>query len=160
MPRYKLCALWERGEQFEHLAAGRQVRVADSAADHVAALETAARREGFGAQLRAEARDLGRRPLLGDELAELDAVVLDPPRPGAPQQAKALAASSVPTVAYVSCNPASLARDARVLPAGGSPPQAVRPPAPAGDRRTMPTRRSRSAPTGPPARAVFTCAGL
>jgi 23S rRNA (uracil1939-C5)-methyltransferase len=109
------------------LAAGRQVRAADSAADHVAALDAAARRAGFGAQLRAEARDLGRRPLLGDDLAGLDAVVIDPPRPGAPQQAKALAASAVPTIVYVSCNPASFARDARVLIDGGYSLESVRP---------------------------------
>jgi 23S rRNA (uracil1939-C5)-methyltransferase len=109
------------------LETGRQVRAADSAADHVAALDAAARRAGFGAQLRAEARDLDRRPLLGDDLAGLDAVVLDPPRPGAPQQAKALAVSAVPTVVYVSCNPASFARDARVLIDGGYSLESVRP---------------------------------
>lgn len=109
------------------LAKARQVRAADSAADHVAALGGAARRAGFGAQLRAETRDLGRRPLLGEELAGLDAVVLDPPRPGAPQQAKALAGSAVPTVVYVSCNSASFARDARVLVDGGYRLESIRP---------------------------------
>ena len=109
------------------LGQGRHVRAADSAADHVTALEAAARRSGFGAQLRSEARDLSRRPLIGDDLSGLEAVVLDPPRPGAPQQAKALATSAVPTIAYVSCNPASFARDARVLIDGGYRLESVQP---------------------------------
>ena len=45
--------------------------------------------------------------------------VLDPPRAGAEEQAKQLAASAVPCIAYVSCNPASFARDAKQLVAGG-----------------------------------------
>lgn len=66
-----------------------------------------------------EARDLFRRPLLPSELARFDAVVLDPPRAGAEAQVRELAASSVPKIAYVSCNPVTFARDARVLVAGG-----------------------------------------
>ncbi|MGQ2931205.1 MAG: class I SAM-dependent RNA methyltransferase, partial [Sphingopyxis sp.] len=42
-----------------------------------------------------------------------------PPRAGAEEQAKELAASTVPAIAYVSCNPASFARDAKILVAGG-----------------------------------------
>ena len=48
-----------------------------------------------------------------------DAVVFDPPRQGAEAQARALAASPVPTVVAVSCNPATFARDARILVDGG-----------------------------------------
>ncbi|HET9355716.1 MAG TPA: class I SAM-dependent RNA methyltransferase, partial [Sphingomicrobium sp.] len=48
-----------------------------------------------------------------------DAIVLDPPRAGAEQQVRALAASAVPRIAYVSCNPATFARDARLLADGG-----------------------------------------
>ncbi|MEO1680654.1 MAG: class I SAM-dependent RNA methyltransferase [Pseudomonadota bacterium] len=63
----------------------------------------------------AEARDLFRRPLEPDELARFDAAVIDPPRAGAAAQAARLAASSVPLVAAVSCDPATFARDARTL---------------------------------------------
>ncbi len=46
-------------------------------------------------------------------------MALDPPRAGAKAQAEALAASAVPVVAAVSCNPATFARDARILIDGG-----------------------------------------
>jgi 23S rRNA (uracil1939-C5)-methyltransferase len=45
--------------------------------------------------------------------------VFDPPRQGAQAQARALAASAVPLVVAVSCNPATFARDARLLADGG-----------------------------------------
>jgi 23S rRNA (uracil1939-C5)-methyltransferase len=54
-------------------------------------------------------------------------VVLDPPRAGAAEQIAALAASAVPRIAYVSCNPATFARDARTLADGGYALSWVRP---------------------------------
>ncbi len=64
-------------------------------------------------------RDLFRRPLTVEELNRFDGVVIDPPRAGAKEQSEALAASSVPRIAFVSCNPATFARDAKVLVDGG-----------------------------------------
>jgi 23S rRNA (uracil1939-C5)-methyltransferase len=64
-------------------------------------------------------RDLYRRPLTTAEIDRFGAIVLDPPRAGAEEQVKALAASKVPRIAYVSCNPATFARDAKMLIAGG-----------------------------------------
>ena len=64
-------------------------------------------------------RDLFARPLRPAELERYDAIVFDPPRAGAEQQAKALAASQVPLIVAVSCNPDSFARDAAILCAGG-----------------------------------------
>ena len=67
----------------------------------------------------AVARDLVRQPLTAAEMKDAAAVVLDPPYAGAAPQMPALAASGVPAVVYVSCNPAALARDARVLVQAG-----------------------------------------
>ena len=74
-----------------------------------------------------EVRDLFRRPLLEHELNGFDAVVLDPPRAGAEAQIRRLAASKVATVAYVSCDAASFARDAAILIEGGYALTAVTP---------------------------------
>jgi 23S rRNA (uracil1939-C5)-methyltransferase len=64
-------------------------------------------------------RDLYRRPLDPAELGRFEAVVLDPPRAGAKEQVAALAHSTVPSIAYVSCNPSTFARDAAALVEGG-----------------------------------------
>lgn len=66
-----------------------------------------------------ETRDLFRRPLEVDELAKFKAAVIDPPRAGAEAQIAVLAQSSVKTIAMVSCNPVTFARDAAQLVAGG-----------------------------------------
>jgi 23S rRNA (uracil1939-C5)-methyltransferase len=66
-----------------------------------------------------EHRDLYRRPLSADDLERFEAVVLDPPRAGAAEQVRELARSTVRQVSYVSCNPATFARDARSLVEGG-----------------------------------------
>ena len=101
------------------LAQDRRVHAVDSGGAMIEALGAAARVSGAGAAVTTEARDLFRRPLLAPELERFDAVVLDPPRPGAKAQSEALANSKVPRVVYVSCNVASFARDARILCKGG-----------------------------------------
>lgn len=85
----------------------------------VTALEKGWRQADGLKRLTAEARDLFRRPLEPDELRGFDGVVIDPPRAGAEAQTAALAASKVPVIAAVSCNPVTFARDARVLVAAG-----------------------------------------
>jgi 23S rRNA (uracil1939-C5)-methyltransferase len=62
---------------------------------------------------------LFRRPLSPDELNKFQVVILDPPRAGAKEQVVQLAASNVPEIAYVSCSPASFARDAKALISAG-----------------------------------------
>lgn len=84
-----------------------------------AAAFAALRAAAGGTRVRPLLRDLARRPLTTAELRGTDAVVLDPPHGGALPQARALAAGGVPGIVYVSCNPATFARDAAVLRAGG-----------------------------------------
>lgn len=97
--------------------AGRKVNAAEGARDAIAALTGAANRAR--ALVATEHRDLFRRPLVPAELNRFGAVILDPPRAGAEEQVRQIAESIVPAIAYVSCNPASFARDAKILVAGG-----------------------------------------
>jgi len=60
-------------------------------------------------------RDLFRSPLLPDELAGLDLIVLDPPRAGAEAQVKEIAKTTVSKIIMVSCNPQTAARDSKTL---------------------------------------------
>jgi len=72
-------------------------------------------------------RDLFRNPLQPDELNRFAGVVLDPPRAGARDQVAQVAASQVPRVVYISCNPSSWARDAATLVGGGYRLEELRP---------------------------------
>ena len=101
------------------LAAKSRVAAFDSDAGSVAALQKAATSTSGLKPLKAEMRDLFRRPLVPQELRDYDAVVFDPPRQGAQAVATHLAASKVPTVVAVSCNVATFARDAKILIDGG-----------------------------------------
>ena len=78
-------------------------------------------------RLAADHRDLFRRPLTPEELNRFAAVVLDPPRAGAREQVLQLAQADVPTLAYISCNPASFARDAAHLSTAGYWLESVKP---------------------------------
>ncbi|WP_131194132.1 class I SAM-dependent RNA methyltransferase [Lichenihabitans psoromatis] len=101
------------------LAERATVHAVDLEAKPLAALARAARNSPSLRPVTIETRDLFRRPLTSSDLAAYDAVVFDPPRAGAAAQAEQIAASAVPTVVAVSCSPASFARDAAILIAGG-----------------------------------------
>ena len=94
---------------------------AEASRDAAVALERAV------PKMNVEHRDLYRRPLDGEELGKFDAVILDPPRAGAAEQIAQLATSTVQRIAYVSCNPATFARDAKALADGGYALSRVRP---------------------------------
>ncbi|MEM9045927.1 MAG: class I SAM-dependent RNA methyltransferase [Pseudomonadota bacterium] len=81
----------------------------------VAALDIAWRGADELRHVASEKRDLVQRPLLPQEFKGIEAVVIDPPRVGARMQFEHLAKSDVARVASVSCNPATFARDARIL---------------------------------------------
>ena len=93
--------------------ATRAAYAAEASRDAAAALL----RSGGGMSV--EHRDLYRRPLDAKELKRFGGIVLDPPRAGAEEQVLELARSKVRRVAYVSCNPATFARDAKILIDGG-----------------------------------------
>ena len=100
------------------LAERAKIIAADIDGDAVMALRDAAKTGGLK-PIAAERRDLFQRPFLPGEFSRLDAVVFDPPRQGAQAQAREIARSKVPVVVAVSCNPATFARDARILVDGG-----------------------------------------
>jgi 23S rRNA (uracil1939-C5)-methyltransferase len=99
------------------LAMPGRVYAAEGSRDALFSLKAAA----LQAQRRVftEHRDLFRRPLTTSELDRFEAIVIDPPRAGAREQVGQLAASKAPRLAYVSCNPSSFARDAKILCEGG-----------------------------------------
>lgn len=107
------------------LGKGKAVYTAEAARDLVLALKSGANRSGR--QMAVDHRDLFRRPLMPAELDRFDAILLDPPRAGAREQVLQLAQSQVPIIAYVSCNPGSFARDAKLLIEGGYTLESVQP---------------------------------
>jgi len=98
-------------------ADGAKVLAVEAARDAHLACRAAANRAGLPVEVLH--RDLFRNPMRTAELVRFDAVLLDPPRAGARDQVAQLADSGVARIVYVSCNPASWARDAAVLVASG-----------------------------------------
>ncbi|MEM9145285.1 MAG: class I SAM-dependent RNA methyltransferase [Pseudomonadota bacterium] len=101
------------------LAERAEVMAVDGEGPAIDALEAAWRATPGLRKVVAVHRDLFARPLRRDELKGLDAAVLDPPRAGARSQAEQLAEHGPRWIASVSCNPATFARDARILIDGG-----------------------------------------
>lgn len=95
------------------------VYAAESGRAAIEALRAAAAAAALPYPVTAEVRDLFRRPLSAAELARFDGLVLDPARAGAAAQSAEIAKSPIPRIAYVSCDPATLARDLRTLVDGG-----------------------------------------
>ncbi len=115
-----------RGARVIELFAGcGTIGLAIAARAHVSAYEghvgavAALRSAGSGLRIEAHQRDLNRQPLSARELTGSNAIVLDPPHAGAAVQMREIAASAVPRIVYVSCNPAALAQDSRLLAASG-----------------------------------------
>ncbi len=99
------------------LSTSAKVLAAEGARDAILSLKAAAAQAGR--PVVTDHRDLFRRPYTAAELSRFGAVVLDPPRAGAKEQAAELAKAELPRIAYVSCNPATFARDAKMLVDGG-----------------------------------------
>jgi 23S rRNA (uracil1939-C5)-methyltransferase len=101
------------------LARSATVHAVDLDSGALAALKEASRRTKGLKPVTTEIRDLFKLPLSPREFENFEAVVLDPPRAGALDQARTLAATRLRRLAYVSCNPQTFARDARALSEGG-----------------------------------------
>jgi len=101
------------------LARKAKVHAVEGDDKSVKALDHAARNTQGLKPVTVEKRDLFRRPMMASELKLYDGLVFDPPRAGADALAKELARSPIKSVAAVSCNPATLARDLRILVDGG-----------------------------------------
>ena len=104
---------------------GRKVYAAEAARDLVMALRSGGNL--LPGRIFPEHRDLFRRPLTPKELNRFEAVILDPPRAGAREQIEQIAAAQVPLLIYISCNPATFARDAVLLIEGGYRLERVKP---------------------------------
>lgn len=83
--------------------------------------ERNARRNGLSGKARFICADAAKAiPRLMAHGERFDAAILDPPRKGCDAALlSALVSSKIPTLAYVSCNPATLARDVKLLTADG-----------------------------------------
>lgn len=101
------------------LAETAQVEAFEGLGDPLKALDSAWRNTAGLKRIATHVRDLAKRPLQPDELEKFHAIVIDPPRAGAEAQAREIAASKVPVIAWVSCDPVTFARDARILADAG-----------------------------------------
>ncbi len=101
------------------LAQRGRVLAFEGDAASAASLREAANNTGRAGRVEVATRDLVRQPLSVKDFERTPAIVLDPPHTGAPVQMQAIAASGVPCVIYVSCNPVALTRDAQMLATAG-----------------------------------------
>ena len=107
------------------LAGPRKVLAVEAARDAHMACKAGANARGI--PVLTLHRDLFRNPLQSAEASRFGALLLDPPRAGAREQVAQIAASEASRVAYVSCNPASWARDAKTLLEAGFRLECLRP---------------------------------
>ena len=107
------------------LAGPAKVLAAEASRDAHLACQSAAR--AAGKPVFAQHRDLFRNPYRAEEIGKFGAVLLDPPRAGARDQIEQIAESTISRVVYISCNPASWAKDAKRLIDAGFGCEEVRP---------------------------------
>lgn len=101
------------------LAKNAEVHAVETVPEMLAALSDGWRKAVGLKTVSVETRDLFYRPLMLDELKKYDGVVIDPPRAGALEQVRIIAKSDIEKISFVSCNPATFARDAKILIKGG-----------------------------------------
>lgn len=97
------------------LARHAKVTAVEGDGQMIDAVKHAAHKNGLTEKLTAFKRDLMRDPMGAGQLANFEAVVINPPRAGAKAQCEAFGTAQVKRIVMVSCNPATFARDARLL---------------------------------------------
>lgn len=106
--------------------AAREVIAVEAAPDSVAAARRNLARNGLAETVRVCAAEVGRR--LPETTGGADLIVVDPPRAGLSADARAMLLAARPRdLIYISCHPATLGRDLRLLLDGGYAVEAVRP---------------------------------
>jgi len=102
------------------LRGAEEVRGVELDAGAVACARVNTRRHGVRARFEALDVEAGAEALLGGGRCKGATVIVDPPRRGlSPGVCQALAASAAPRILYISCDPATLARDLQILNAAG-----------------------------------------
>ncbi len=99
------------------LAEKSTVHAADDHQIMISNLKHAARTNNM--RLTTEKRNLFTKPFMIDELKNFDAAIINPPRSGAKSQCEQIAQSALKNVVMISCNPATFARDAKILKNAG-----------------------------------------
>ncbi|MFZ4762048.1 MAG: class I SAM-dependent RNA methyltransferase [Alphaproteobacteria bacterium] len=103
------------------LAETFQITALDSDHMSINALQAASKNYYFSDRIQAMRRDLFRQPMTAASLQMFKAIVINPPRQGAEAQCKEIAASTQEgktgpkDLIYISCSPATFARDAAIL---------------------------------------------
>lgn len=119
------CGLGSFG--LRHAQAGQKVFAADSNPAALQALRTSAKQHQLSSRLEIKQLDLSRQMPPIDIMKKWDGAIFDPPRTGATLVAQALTKAKVPKIVAISCNPATLARDMRIMVDGGYRITSVRP---------------------------------
>ena len=100
----------------------RKIIAVDSSCELLTGFRESLNRQMIG-NVKIENRNLFKYPLKGKELYDFAAIVFDPPRSGAKEQVKEIAAlddeHKPHVIVAISCNPHTFARDADILIAGG-----------------------------------------
>jgi len=100
------------------LAQRAKVHAVESEKTSLEALQQASGADGLK-PVTTEKRDLFEAPMTAKELSSFDGICLDPPRAGAQAQVAEIIKTDIARLAYVSCNPQTLARDAAELVKAG-----------------------------------------
>ena len=93
----------------------KEIHAFEGSEDMVKSIAKNATKNGFNNRVKTEHRDLMLYPVSERELLKFDLAIINPPRNGAGPQIYKIANSKLQNLIYVSCNPKTFARDAKIL---------------------------------------------